>query len=540
MELKRCGRDTWAHFDDEAADQTGSHGCVPHVSQAYPVPFESNNPSLFHSGGNLALSASFAHPVQCAFDPKADSCLTSQPQVSSFQTQLRQTEELHVWPAAMEQSPLAGYRTQLQTHENQGELTQTERTRPEEHLVTPGDPWAVTSEQKAYYLAQFIRLQPDPRAKLSGLQAKSFFELSRLPNSELSDIWELSDVDCDGQLTLGEFCVAMHLVVLRRNGLPIPRILPPSMIEVLTSHCLFTTASGTPVHTVSETHASCGVSDHPTTVADKPVSIGLLDRPLNLHFSPVFGGGLRQSPHLSSTMTPTSLRQRRWSISSQSDISSLAEGIMNFEARLNTDAQLQYPIPLRARTLPTNPAESATVSHPVWHAINKDRTTPTTQDTNHDLTVMQTTLQSASPPASPPPPPPRAHISDWVVKTHVDDKNVHETGNIGSDDSRSAKNDPTPTGYARLHVDSDSSDSVALSQSTDTVDGTAKRSAVESNGSDPSTIVAQLQQECDNVMQTNEHLAAELMKLQRHRIALKILLERLMPLDADYPGLCEY
>ncbi|CAH8648572.1 unnamed protein product [Dicrocoelium dendriticum] len=51
------------------------------------------------------------------------------------------------------------------------------------------DPWAISSEQNSYYLSQFLRLQPDPRGKLCGLHAKDFFELSKLPNTELSDIW---------------------------------------------------------------------------------------------------------------------------------------------------------------------------------------------------------------------------------------------------------------------------------------------------------------------------------------------------------------
>ncbi|VEL20109.1 unnamed protein product [Protopolystoma xenopodis] len=48
---------------------------------------------------------------------------------------------------------------------------------------------------------------------------------------------ELSDVDCDGQLTLSEFNVAMHLVVLRRVNLPIPDRLPGSLARLATSTC---------------------------------------------------------------------------------------------------------------------------------------------------------------------------------------------------------------------------------------------------------------------------------------------------------------
>lgn len=58
-----------------------------------------------------------------------------------------------------------------------------------ESSVACTDPWSISPEQRAYYLSQFIRLQSDPRGKLSGSQAKLFFELSKLPTAELSDIW---------------------------------------------------------------------------------------------------------------------------------------------------------------------------------------------------------------------------------------------------------------------------------------------------------------------------------------------------------------
>ena len=53
-----------------------------------------------------------------------------------------------------------------------------------------------------------------------------FFEKSRIPVGELRHIWQLCDVTRDGALDLAEFTAAMHLVVLRRNNIPIPTILP--------------------------------------------------------------------------------------------------------------------------------------------------------------------------------------------------------------------------------------------------------------------------------------------------------------------------
>lgn len=57
-----------------------------------------------------------------------------------------------------------------------------------------------------------------------------FFEKSRLPVQELRHIWQLSDITRDGALSLSEFNTAMHLVVLRRNHIPLPITLPACLI----------------------------------------------------------------------------------------------------------------------------------------------------------------------------------------------------------------------------------------------------------------------------------------------------------------------
>lgn len=57
-----------------------------------------------------------------------------------------------------------------------------------------------------------------------------FFEKSRIPVEELRHIWQLCDVTKDGALSLPEFAAAMHLVVARRNNIPLPPILPECLI----------------------------------------------------------------------------------------------------------------------------------------------------------------------------------------------------------------------------------------------------------------------------------------------------------------------
>ncbi|XP_060542684.1 ralBP1-associated Eps domain-containing protein 2 isoform X3 [Pantherophis guttatus] len=94
----------------------------------------------------------------------------------------------------------------------------------------PDDLWRVTEEQRDYYINQFKSLQLDLNSFISGSVAKNFFTKSKLPIHELSHIWELSDVDCDGALTLAEFCAAFHLVVARKNGYLLPGSLPETLL----------------------------------------------------------------------------------------------------------------------------------------------------------------------------------------------------------------------------------------------------------------------------------------------------------------------
>ncbi|CAF1330508.1 unnamed protein product [Rotaria sp. Silwood1] len=91
------------------------------------------------------------------------------------------------------------------------------------------DPWTINTVQREYYTKQFQNLQKDITKVINGHIAKEFFERSNLPTSELSQIWNLSDVDHDGALSLGEFCTAMHLVVLRLNGFQLPDELPQQL-----------------------------------------------------------------------------------------------------------------------------------------------------------------------------------------------------------------------------------------------------------------------------------------------------------------------
>ncbi|XP_015609171.1 ralBP1-associated Eps domain-containing protein 1 isoform X2 [Cephus cinctus] len=116
----------------------------------------------------------------------------------------------------------------------------------------PEEVWTISEEQLDYYTTQFNLLQSGPEGLLAGTVARTFFEKSRLPVAELRRIWQLADVTRDGALSLAEFYVAMHLVVLRRNHVPLPDVLPPSLAVLLAMQKTTTPPSVQPAPPVTQ------------------------------------------------------------------------------------------------------------------------------------------------------------------------------------------------------------------------------------------------------------------------------------------------
>ncbi|XP_055542953.1 ralBP1-associated Eps domain-containing protein 1-like [Wyeomyia smithii] len=98
--------------------------------------------------------------------------------------------------------------------------------------------YQISQTQKEYYLKQFRTIQPDVHGLVSGQVARVFFEKSRIPIKELRHIWQMCDVTRDGALNLAEFTAAMHLVVLRRNNIPVPSTLPGCLMPSLLQNSL--------------------------------------------------------------------------------------------------------------------------------------------------------------------------------------------------------------------------------------------------------------------------------------------------------------
>lgn len=95
---------------------------------------------------------------------------------------------------------------------------------------TGGD-WLVTPQEKAHFDTVFATIDTARIGMITGDQAVGFFVKAQLPEETLAQIWDLADIDADGQLTKDEFAVAMYLVRQQRGGRePLPQTLPPALI----------------------------------------------------------------------------------------------------------------------------------------------------------------------------------------------------------------------------------------------------------------------------------------------------------------------
>nr|XP_023011882.1 EH domain-containing protein 3-like [Leptinotarsa decemlineata] len=87
----------------------------------------------------------------------------------------------------------------------------------------------IVSREKAKYDDIFYNLNPTD-GKVTGMAAKTEMVKSKLPNSVLSKVWKLADVDKDGMLDNEEFALAMHLINIKIDGNDLPSELPDHLI----------------------------------------------------------------------------------------------------------------------------------------------------------------------------------------------------------------------------------------------------------------------------------------------------------------------
>ncbi|XP_069582041.1 ralBP1-associated Eps domain-containing protein 1 isoform X4 [Ranitomeya imitator] len=249
------------------------------------------------------------------------------------------------------------------------------------------DPWKITDEQRQYYVNQFKNIQPDLNGFIPGSAAKEFFTKSKLPIPELSHIWELSDFDKDGALTLDEFCAAFHLVVARKNGYDLPEKLPESLMPKLID--LDDTAAG-------EQSSEVGFSSSPV---DPPPSKSPSMPSLNQTWPE-----MNQSSEDTAIVHPVPIRMTPSKIHLQE---------MELKRTGSDSANPTSPINVKPQELPE---ESSSVKfgsgNPVADGYSSSDSYNSDPEEIGSVATRQRSHSGTSPDSTaPPPPPPRPHAS---------------------------------------------------------------------------------------------------------------------------------
>jgi len=101
---------------------------------------------------------------------------------------------------------------------------------PPQSTQATGSDWLISPQEKSSYDNLFKGVDTMGRGFITGDQAVRFFSDSGLPEDVLAGIWDLADINSEGQLSRDEFAVAMYLIRQQRKGDQLPTTLPPNLI----------------------------------------------------------------------------------------------------------------------------------------------------------------------------------------------------------------------------------------------------------------------------------------------------------------------
>jgi epidermal growth factor receptor substrate 15 len=110
----------------------------------------------------------------------------------------------------------------------QSPLTRQQFAPPVSAQSTGGD-WLISPHEKAEFDRIFNTVDTARRGVINGEQAVTFFSNSRLPEEVLAQIWDLADINSEGQLNKDEFAVAMFLIRQQRGKRDSRGVLPSTL-----------------------------------------------------------------------------------------------------------------------------------------------------------------------------------------------------------------------------------------------------------------------------------------------------------------------
>lgn len=121
---------------------------------------------------------------------------------------------------------------QFSGQRNQSPLGRSAYSTPPQSSQPTGSDWLISPQEKASYDNLFSKVDTTGRGYITGEQAVHFFSDSGLPEDILAGIWDLADINSEGQLSKDEFAVAMYLIRQQRkpDRTPLPAALPLNLI----------------------------------------------------------------------------------------------------------------------------------------------------------------------------------------------------------------------------------------------------------------------------------------------------------------------
>lgn len=138
----------------------------------------------------------------------------------------------HVWQSVGRQSEPAAARQVL--HSSIGSQQTAIRHSSTLLQAQPAQPlseWVMSSNQKQQVDSIFDSLDKAKTGFLNPDQVASFLMTSRLDQQDLASIWDLADIQNTGVFSKVEFGIALFLVNRRRTGLPLPNVVPNTLID---------------------------------------------------------------------------------------------------------------------------------------------------------------------------------------------------------------------------------------------------------------------------------------------------------------------
>lgn len=93
--------------------------------------------------------------------------------------------------------------------------------------------YSISLDKMLKYENCFKNIDVNHTGSVSGSEARDIFLKSGLSRQYLSDIWKLVDTKNEGNLSKGEFMVALHLIMLARQGYTLPSELPKPLLDIV-------------------------------------------------------------------------------------------------------------------------------------------------------------------------------------------------------------------------------------------------------------------------------------------------------------------